>query len=110
MIRWLPALLFVLLSARVTAPAQAADPGVQTTWRLLDYIAVDYREAIADGRVVNQFEYEEMTEFSKSVAANVAALPESAAKTNLAGAAAELQRVIAAKAPPADVAARARAL
>jgi len=110
MIRWLPALLFLILSGFGAAPAHAAAPGVQTTWRLLDYIAVDYREAIADGRVVNQFEYEEMTEFSKSVAANVAALPESAAKVNLAGGAAELQRAIAAKAPPADVAARARGL
>ena len=42
-----------------------ANPDVQTAWRLLDYIAVDYREAVKDGVVVNPEEYTEMVEFAK---------------------------------------------
>jgi high-affinity iron transporter len=42
------------------APTIAA---VQTTWRLLDYLAVDYPGAVRDGRIVSQAEYDEMREF-----------------------------------------------
>ena len=70
-------LLRLLMFAAVlgAAPAIAATPAeeVQTSWRLLDYIAVDYREAIADGRVINQLEYDEMVEFSSTVDAKLAA-------------------------------------
>ena len=48
---------------------------VQTSWRLLDYIGVDYREAVAGGKVINQLEYAEMVEFSSSVSAKLAVLP-----------------------------------
>jgi high-affinity iron transporter len=110
MIRWFVALLFFALAALASVPARAAEAGVQTTWRLLDYVAVDYKEAISGGRVVNQFEYDEMLEFSKSVAERVDALPASAAKPKLAERAAELRQAIGAKAEPSAVAALARGL
>ena len=37
------------------APAKVSD--VPTTWRLLDYIAVDYRGAVADGKIISELEY-----------------------------------------------------
>ena len=105
-------LVILFLSALMLAPA-AAHAGVETvptTWRLLDYIAVDYKEAVADGRVVNQFEYDEMGEFSKNVAQSIAALPATPAKAALERDAAALREAIAAKAPPEQVAGLARTL
>ena len=68
-------LLLILACAAVFAavPARAATVAdeVQTSWRLLDYIAVDYREAVRGGRIVNQLEYDEMVEFSSNVAAKL---------------------------------------
>ena len=56
---------------------------MQTTWRLLDYIAVDYREAVRGGRIVNPAEYREMEEFSASVSQRLAALPDKQARAAL---------------------------
>lgn len=87
-----------------------ADPSVQTAWRLLDYIAVDYREAVANGAVVNEGEYAEMTEFAKSAAERIEALQETPAKAGLKQEAILLQQAIAAKASPEAVATSSRAL
>ena len=46
----LPALLLTLFA--LPNAARADDAAVQTAWRLLDYIAVDYRGAVAGGRVI----------------------------------------------------------
>ena len=104
------ALLVLLASALIAVPARAADAGVQTTWRLLDYIAVDYGEAVQGGRIVNQFEYDEMLEFSGSAAKRIAALPAGPARSGLEGEAARLGQAILAKAPADQVARLARDL
>ena len=103
-------LLIALAIALPASPAAAQSQGVQTTWRLLDYIAVDYREAVAGGRVVNQLEYDEMVEFSASVREQLAALPAKPAKVELVDGATMLQRAIAAKAAPDAIHAQARRL
>ena len=54
--------IILTFSALTTAHAQQATP--ETTWRLLDYIAVDYSGAVSNGRVIDQAEYAEMVEFS----------------------------------------------
>ena len=58
-------LTFLALVIGLASPALAAanDEDVQTAWRLLDYVAVDYRGAVADGKVKSAQEYAEMTEF-----------------------------------------------
>ncbi|WP_202844911.1 cytochrome c/FTR1 family iron permease [Luteimonas saliphila] len=107
----LAALLAVVLScAHAFQPAFASDAAVATTWRLLDYIAVDYREAVADGEVVNKLEYDEMLEFSATAAEAIDALPATPAEGRLQQEAAALQQAIEARAPPDQVATRARAL
>ena len=107
-------LLLLSLFMALTAPAGAiaAEPkaAVETTWRLLDYVAVDYAGAVNNGRVVSEAEYAEMREFSSTVATNVRSLKSSPAKANLVGQAQELERAIAAKAKPEDVAILARRL
>jgi len=104
-------LLFCLAFLSLAAPA-AANPqqDVQVTWRLLDYVAVDYREAVQGGRIVNQLEYDEMVEFSANVAARLRALPENHARAGLIEDAAALQAAIGAKSPPAQVADQAKRL
>lgn len=41
---------------------------VRTFINLLDYIGKDYSKAVQDGKVINEFEYKEMTDFSQQVA------------------------------------------
>ena len=106
--RLMLALFAALLLAAGPANAQSGD--VQTAWRLLDYIAVDYREAVQGGRVINPLEYDEMTEFSASVGERLEALPPKPAKAGLVRGALQLQRAIAAKAPPEAIDKQARAL
>ena len=107
----LVAALLALWVALGVAPAHASTADdVQTSWRLLDYIAVDYGAAVSGGRVANPAEYQEMVEFSASVAVRLAALPATPARAGLIADNAALQSAIAAKAEPPAIAARARKL
>jgi len=103
-------LLCLICLAASPAAAQQSGPGVQTTWRLLDYVAVDYPEAVRGGRVVNDLEYAEMQEFSAAIRQQIGALPAHPAKNGLAERAGELQQAIAARAEPPRIATLARTL
>jgi high-affinity iron transporter len=103
-------LLLCLCALVSAAPAGVQNAEVQTTWRLLDYVAVDYREAVRDGRVVNEGEYEEMAEFTASVSERLAGLPEKPAKARLVAGAAALRASVARKAAPPEIEKQARAL
>jgi high-affinity iron transporter len=103
-------LLLLLLALGVSTPARAQTAPAQTIWRLLDYIAVDYAGAVSGGRVVNDTEYTEMADFSADVRRRLRRLPPTAARRGLIRGAEALESIIAAKAPPAQVAASARAL
>ncbi|MDF1589810.1 MAG: cytochrome c/FTR1 family iron permease [Gammaproteobacteria bacterium] len=50
--------------------------------QLAEYIAVDYVEAVDDGQVLNDGEYQEMLEFSQFIIENIVLIPENAANTN----------------------------
>ena len=103
--------LIAFLSIAVAMPASAGThDAVQTTWRLLDYIAVDYTEAVSNGEVTNELEYAEMQEFSASVAKRMAALPANAQRAQLVADAEALVESISAKVEPAVVARDARRL
>lgn len=110
MVRSLAPLLLCLLVLLGAVPAAAQNAEVQTSWRLLDYIAVDYREAVRDGRIVNDGEYQEMAEFTASIRQRLAALPEKPAKAELVAGAAALQAGVAARAAPPEIERRARGL
>jgi high-affinity iron transporter len=103
-------LLIAVAAMGIPAPASAKPQDVQTAWRLLDYIAVDYREAVEGGRIVNALEYDEMVEFSASVSERMKALPAKPAKPGLVAGASVLQRAIAAKAAPEAIDRQARGL
>ena len=105
-------LAFAALVGAAAFPASAATDGgsVQTVWRLLDYVAVDYAGAVADGRVINQSEYSEMTEFSATVRKGIGSLPAKPERARLIAETKKLQSAIASKAAPAVVAQQARSL
>ena len=104
------AVVATVASLLVAAPAFAQTAPAQTVWRLLDYIAVDYPEAISDGRIVNQAEYDEMKEFSSSARTRIEELPPSNGKASLQQQAASLERSIAIRAPATSIAMAARNL
>lgn len=91
--------------------APAADPNdVQTAWRLLDYMAVDYSGAVEGGRVKSAPEYAEMTEFAASVSSRLATLPAKPERAALIAGAMRLQGVIARKGTQQEVATLAHGL
>ncbi|MCW8917752.1 MAG: cytochrome c/FTR1 family iron permease [Gammaproteobacteria bacterium] len=77
----------------------------QQLLQLLDYVGVDYAEAVAEGEVVNAAEYAEMREFAGAVATTLKALPWHEAKATLQQEAVALKVAIEGKRPPADIAA-----
>lgn len=109
-VMFLVAMLAMIVGLPSPAYAAPGDEDVQTAWRLLDYVAVDYRGAVADGRVTSVPEYAEMVEFSSTVEAKIAALPAKPGRTALIAEARAFRDVIARKASPDEVATMARAL
>ena len=101
--RFAPLLVFLLLALGGAMPAAAQQQDVQTSWRLLDYLAVDYPGAVQGGRVVSASEYKEMTEFAGSVRERIAGLPQKPGKPQLVAGADALKAAIAGKATPAEV-------
>jgi hypothetical protein len=59
--------LSVVFAVVFLGPAKAETGDVETTWRLLDYIAVDYAGAVAHGEVSSPSEYAEQNEFAATV-------------------------------------------
>jgi high-affinity iron transporter len=104
--------LFAGLAVTPALAQASPNADVQTTWRLLDYLAVDYGEAVSKvgGKVVNPAEYNEMQEFSATAAEKLRTLSDKPGKAGLIAQAAKLQEAIDRKAPPAEVASIARGL
>src|SRR3954468_21671000 len=102
MLRRLAFLLLCLFAFGAT-PAAAQQADVQTSWRLLDYLAVDYPGAVRDGRVVSASESKEMSEFADSVRERLEALPPKPDKARLVAGADALRAAIARKAAPDEV-------
>lgn len=94
----------VVLALALLGPARAETGDVETTWRLLDYIAVDYGGAVTGGQVSSPSEYAEQNEFAATVADKLQALPAKPEKDALVGEADKLKRAIAEKAEPDKVA------
>ena len=112
MLRRLLTSLAVIFAAIAAVPASAATGAndVETAWRLLDYVAVDYGGAVREGKIVSASEYAEMREFSASVGEKIESLPPGPAKAKLVEESARFSSLIDRKASPQDVAAAARSL
>jgi high-affinity iron transporter len=96
--------LFVVFAVALLGPAKAETGDVETTWRLLDYIAVDYAGAVAHGQVSSPSEYVEQNEFAATISDKLHGLPAKPEKEALLAEADRLKRAIADKAEPEQVA------
>lgn len=103
-------LIAALLGASPAFSQTSQTAPAQTVWRLLDYLAVDYAGAVQGGKIVSEAEYKEMVEFSRSARERIALLPPKDAKQGLQQQAVALEKLIADKASPEQVAAAARAV
>jgi len=92
-----------LIGGHVSA-AEQEDSKAKQIWQLLDYVAVDYSGAVANDMVVKDTEYAEMQEFAATAERQLADLPNRDGKDALLQRAAELRRVVSAKADPNQVA------
>ncbi len=104
--------VFLLCGAALPAwaAADAATQTVRQTWKLLDYLAVDYGGAVVNGEVTDEGEFAEMNEFAEVARASVAGLPATAEQASLVALGDDLKVAIAAHKPIADVARIAHAL
>lgn len=105
-----PAILVLIGALTVALPAYADTAEVQTVWRLLDYIAVDYPGAVENGKVISEGEFKEMVEFSGSARERLSALPETSAKPALLTKAGALEASVKAMKSGAEIAVLARGL
>lgn len=72
--------LNILFGLLIMGSAQA---DVQTLLQLVDYMGVDYPEAIQNGEIINQFEYAEMEEFAGRIDSEINQLQQTAATPEL---------------------------
>lgn len=94
------ALVLLLLAA---GPVRAGD--IQQLLQLIDYVGVDYSEAVADGQVIHAGEYAEMQDFAAGILQQSGDLPGNSARAGVQAQAGELAQLIAERAPAPRVAA-----
>jgi len=100
--RVLACLMILVIGA--LAHAQSAGGDARRLWQLLDYVAVDYGEAVVEGRVINQSEYSEMLEFTEAAATQLQELPSHESSARIVKLIDELRAAVRAKASPEQVA------
>jgi len=96
--------------AGAAAAGGAAGSAAETILHVLDYVSVDYPEAVKDGTVADQGEYDEQLEFVARARALVDRLPERAGRADVAAQADALIALVRRRAPGADVATSAQRL
>tara|TARA_Y100001933_G_C19008453_1_gene567650 strand:+ start:3119 stop:4942 length:1824 start_codon:yes stop_codon:yes gene_type:complete len=73
--------------------------------QLVDYVGADYADAVADGRVINADEYQEMLDFSNGIRTLAATLPDDETRDQLLQQADELVAQVDGKVSPEEVSA-----
>jgi high-affinity iron transporter len=93
---------FMMATPAVAQTTNAID--AKQLWQLIDYVAVDYSGAVADGSVVSASEYAEMLDFTENARKQVPQLPPHPARDNIAQAIVELHAAVVRKADAKEVA------
>lgn len=107
----IPALFLSLFLSLLAGVSYAQDEDiVPQIWQMLDYLATDYAEAVVDGEIVDEGEYEEMQEFSAAVAEQLAHLSEKESKAVLQTQANKIVELVEQKAAEKTVAKQAHDL
>ena len=102
--------LLALWAMGAAAAVPAQEDAVRQLWQLLDYVAVDYAGAVANGVVVKPSEYAEMREFSGTARKRLQQLPAADGKDALLVQAEALESAVSSKRTPTQVAALAHVL
>lgn len=71
-----------------------AAPDLPKLVQLIDYVGVDYREAVSDGKVINAAEYTEMRDFTRAILEQSQSLPPNAANSGIQAKARELAQMV----------------
>jgi len=104
------AVILAAVAALFFSNLARAQDATQTILHLLDYIAVDYPEAVADGEIRNAAEFAEMREFAATTRTLLDGLPTSSGRDNLLRDAEQLAARIEARAPAHEIASLAGSL
>ena len=104
------ALRSLLAFALIGAPVMAQDNAAQTILHMLDYVGVDYPEAVDDGKVKNEDEFKEMVEFTTQVVGLLETLPANPQQPALVADAEQLASMVRMKRSASEIAAFARKL
>lgn len=102
--------LLLLNTPFVAAADERSDLTVRQLWQLLDYVAVDYGGAVAQGEVIDAAEFQEMREFTAAIRDRVKSLPSHDSQAALATESEALEAAVLRRASPAEIAQRAHAL
>ncbi|HDK38073.1 MAG TPA: hypothetical protein ENG92_03550, partial [Thiolapillus brandeum] len=97
-------ILLVLMSVMGVASVQAASP-IQRMQQLVDYVGVDYPDAVKDGVVANPVEYAEMVDFANTIQVLANGLPAAKEKQKIIEAAEELKNLVDGKNTPNQISA-----
>lgn len=103
-------LFFAVFTPSVHAMDKSSEEKAKQIWQMLDYLAVDYGEAVVGGKIVNADEYAEMEEFSRSAEQQIGELPQTVAKDALLKQAGSLRKMIVAMEAAAKVAEHAQGM
>lgn len=90
----------------LSAFAQTAAPtpiDARQLWQLIDYVAVDYGGAVANGAVVSEFEYAEMLDFTNNAVKQVQALPPRPTRATISAAIGDLRAAVVGRADSTEV-------
>jgi high-affinity iron transporter len=97
-------------TAAMSAEDDKLDLQVRQLWQLIDYVAVDYAGAVADGQISDPGEYKEMVEFTATIRERVDSLPPRAGREQLNEQGQLLETAVSQQADAAKVAQIARGL
>lgn len=103
-LRFLLALLFFIVGYAVAQPETKTHTDSKQLWQLLDYVAVDYRGAVANGAIASESEYAEMLDFTGNASQQVQMLPAHASRDKIAAAITDLRAAVVRKADGEEVA------
>ncbi len=94
---------FVLILSLLLLSSVSRAGDIQQLLQLIDYVGVDYGEAVSDGVVINPGEFEEMQDFSQGIVQQINDLPEGQARASLTAMGARLVKGVADMSDPKDI-------
>jgi high-affinity iron transporter len=100
---WMSILGWLVCVSAFAQPASPTPNDARQLWQLIDYVAVDYGGAVANGAVVSEFEYAEMLDFTNNAVKQIQALPPRPTRAAISAAIGDLRAAVVGKADSAEV-------